>query len=113
MRDIHSIGQAFKIVSGGTAKGEVDSEGSNLSEVSVRDTKPIASQESSPQTTEKEYCLCCNQKRVLTIWNKKALCKRCLFRHKQAREEMLKEEKIFQIINEKLSRCAFFEHLNY
>ena len=34
---------------GGTAKGEVDSEGSNLSEVSVRDTKPIASQESSPQ----------------------------------------------------------------
>ena len=32
----------------------------------------------------------------------------------QAREEMLKEEeKIFQIINEKLSRCAFFEHLNY
>jgi len=27
----------------------------------------------------KENCWCCNQKRVLTIWNKKALCKRCLF----------------------------------
>ena len=53
MRDIHSIGQAFKIVSGGTAKGEVDSEGSNLSEVSVRDTKPIASQEFPPQSKEK------------------------------------------------------------
>jgi len=52
MKDIHSIGQAFKIVSGRTAKGEVDSEGSNLSEVSVRDTKPIASQESSPQETD-------------------------------------------------------------
>ena len=33
---------------------------------------------------------------------------------KQAHEEMQKEEeKIFRIINEKLSHCAFFEHLNY
>ena len=77
MRDIHSIGQAFKIVSGGTAKGEVDSEGSNLSEVSVRDTKPIASQESSPQENN-SYLIEIESKAKNREWEDKRFREWCL-----------------------------------
>ena len=67
-------------------------------------------QESSPQNK----CIHKELKKMEILCLK---CGECMSINKlleQAREEMLKEEeKIFQIINEKLSRCAFFEHLNY
>ena len=97
MKDIHSIGQAFKIVSGGTAKGEVDSEGSNLSEVSVRDTKPIASQESSPQKVAKYMTCECGRylierKTKLYVDGRINRMDKYMKKEiKQAREEMLKE----------------------
>ena len=111
MRDIHSIGQAFKIVSGGTAKGEVDSEGSNLSEVSVRDTKPIASQESSPQ---KMKCHKCKTEHIQQSKEDWWLCS-CGSYHKgfpykcpikQAREEMLKEIPCPQMSMESIFNCS-------
>ena len=49
MTDIHSIGQAFKIVSGRTAKRNNKDSRSNTSNSS---SKLISSQESSPQETD-------------------------------------------------------------
>jgi len=35
----------------------------------------------------KEHCWCCNQLRVLEVWDKMALCKRCLISIKQIKRE--------------------------
>ena len=107
MKDIHSIGQAFKIVSGRTAKGEVDSEGSNLSEVSVRDTKPIASQESSPQLNKEilreMFAQSINDKFVEGYKEVDTMINGY---KQQAREEMLKEIPCPQMSMESIFNCS-------
>jgi len=52
-------------------------------------------------------CLCCNQKRVLIIWDKKALCKKCLFRHKQASEHKQACEKMLKEYEEKIEKLKY------
>ena len=100
MRDIHSIGQAFKIVSGGTAKGRADiksSDEKNNVEAMTAD-EFLTSQEFPPQEREilERIDICLNQwkqYKEANVWHcpyDKDKCEEV----KQAREETLREVEI-------------------
>ena len=95
MRDIHSIGQAFKIVSGGTAKGDYQEDITHPKSKGYSDN---SSQESSPQEREilERIDICLNQwkqYKEANVWHcpyDKDKCEEV----KQAREETLREVEI-------------------
>ena len=99
MRDIHSIGQAFKIVSERTAKDVPEC---------LLYGKGGKKQESSPQIFlyfekhQKGYL----ELAIPTTEKVKQIKNRILFERKQAREEMLKEIPCPQMTNSSISECV-------
>ena len=94
MSDIHSIGQAFKIVSGGTAKGDYQEDITHPKSKGYSDN---SSQESSPQKVAKYMTCECGRylierKTKLYVDGRINRMDKYMKKEiKQAREEMLKE----------------------
>jgi len=108
MRDIHSIGQAFKIVSERTAKGRADiksSDEKNNVEAMTAD-ELLASQEFPPQNKLTKRVIAFPFDYDLPIKATEEFISIIENIREQAREEMLKEIPCPQMTNSSISECV-------